>query len=1318
MLAALAALGLLLAFSASAQARVEVCAGGAASGGCDGPEAIAIDASAKRLYAADFRNDRVDVFDVETGDFIEAFGWGVLDGKSKLQVCTVTCRKGLVGDGSGQFSEIWGLAVDPTSHDLYVSERGNRRVQKFDPLAGAGEVSFLLMFGGGVDQTTGGDVCTAASGDLCGLGSNGTGEGEFSFEIGSNGLYVGVGPAGNIFVIDSSEVPGEFRKYSIRLQRFEPSGAVLTPQHILVTAQPEGARGLAVDSTGDLWITTQAALEKFAANGTPLLSGPIALPSPWGITVNSEAGQFPKDSVMVSAFGELPVGTGDLTLYGSDGSVLKRFGYGAFTVGSPPTRFQIDSLATFASSLGDIFASQSRGANPGGGEGRVFSLDFPPPGPLFFPAPCTAEPVGNTSATLKAEINPEGKATAYHFELVTDALFQHDEEELGPGHGFDQATRVPAQSSEDPSLPEDFELHTATAVAPVAPETKYHCRAAASNADGIVEGEPGTFTSRPPVGFGPTFASAVGPDSAVISTELSPEGIPTTGYFEYVDQAHFESEGGFASSQTRKIPDVGSGQSPIDFGSGNAFKLASVQLTGLVPNTVYRYRIVAIDSFFPNGITDPLEPGGKAFRTFASPGPILPDGRAWELVSPGQKESAEVGCPSVACGISRESLLRIQAAAGSGEAITYTSWTSFGQPQGAPSSSQYLSRRTAAGWATENISPFGTLARPIEPPYRGFSRDLSTAGFVVSEPLLAPGAQPGFENLYLRDNEGGDVKALTVLAPQFIPAQSNELNVFCTGYAGSSADGSRAFFAADGAMAGAPAGVGFSLYEWSAAAGLSLVSVLPNGTAATPSAHSSFGAAGENNNGSCTVGQAIIANSVSSAGSRVFWTYGGTYKEGPETSVAPLLVRIDGSETRQLDKKAAGAAGPSGEGRFWAATPDGSSAFFTAPGKLTADAGAGGDLYRYDTAASSLTDLTPGPVAPEIKGVIGASDDGTHVYFVGAGALTGAQENGVGEKAESGRSNLYLWQQGEGLRFIARLANETDGRDWSSGPEQLEARVTPSGQGIAFVSVESKALSGYDNERLGGGDCVPRFPEHEDQLTGGSRCPEAYLYDAATDQLTCASCNPAGSRPAGPAQFPGWTNPLEGPRYLSDDGERLFFESRDTLVPEDENHTRDIYEFEKAGFGTCSSDNSRFVPSSGGCVFLLSNGKSSAETYLLDASSSGRDVFFATRSVLVGWDVNENYDVYDVRAGGGLPEPQAPAQPCEGETCKPGIPPAPPGASAATPSFNGPGNPKPAACKKGKVRRGGKCVKKHNRKHHEKKSHAKSGAHRAGGAKG
>jgi DNA-binding beta-propeller fold protein YncE len=1263
----------LLASVPSVLGSATFCGSGSGAGQCASPRNIAVDVSAHRLYVADSANNRVNVFNADNNAFVEAFGWGVKNGNAEFQTCTTatTCRAGIAGAGKGQFNRPTGIAIDPSNGNLYVTEPENLRVQKFDPAAVPSE-KFLLMFGGGVDKTVPGNVCTAASGHTCGAGSNGAGEGEFSSTNGS-GIYVSVAPGGIVYALDSRKPGGPNgpeSEFKARLQKFEPSGTAIVPQHFLF--EGGAGKGLAVDSTGFFWTIGGGAIRKYDASGTLPALKTIPAFNPRAISVNVA------DSVFVAGneFGsETSIGE-----YDSGGTQLLRFGYRSF--GKSPFDSSPQGLALYESVGGDIYASA-------GGDvftTKMLAIDFPPPGPLVFPEPCNANPRGNTKATLNAEVNPEGKATTYHFQMVTEASFQQE--------GFAGATRVPAQASEDAVLAADFDLHKATAEASLVPETKYRCRVVAKNLDGEATGEEGLFESKQPIEFvPPVWATEVETESAIVNAIINPLGIPATGYFEYVTDAAFQVDG-FA--QASKAPDVAESETPLDFGAGESPKAGSTQLSELQPGTLYHYRIVGANAFVPAG-----RPGPEGtFRTPRSGGGGLPDGRAWELVSPAQKGSAEVAIPGSAGGLfAKERLFRIQAAASSGEAIAYTSWTSFEQAEGAPPASQYLSKRSAGGWGTENVSPAGFMANPLEPPYRGFASDLAFGGFVVSEPPLTEEAQKGVANLYLRDNQTGALQALTTEAPQFIPASEQGLQEFCTAYAGASADGSRAFFAANGAMAGAPAGVGFSLYEWSAGEGLRLISVLPDSTPSLPAVSSGFGAGG----GRCSMDQSVVAHAISADGSVAFWTYGGKFKGSEE----PLMARIDGTETVQLDAKdlVSPGPGPTGHGRFWAATPDGSKAFFTAPGQLTASAGAPeGQLYRYDTAARSLIDLTPGSIAPLVQGVLGVSDDGAYAYFVAKGTLTGAEENAAGQKAKAGSYNLYLYHEGEGVRFIAQLSG-LDDSDWSSAPSALTSRVTPDGRHLAFLSVETEALTGYNNIISPSGGC---HPEIENKLEGDPHCAEAYIYNAGDDELTCASCNPSEARPLGPTELPFWSNPLEGPRYLSDDGARLFFESRDVLSPADENKRRDVYEFEQAGAGTCSADNPGFDPISGGCIFLISSGGSgdqNDESYFLDASSSARDVFFATRSALVGWDTNDNYDVYDAREGGGFAEPPEEPSPCAAEACKPPATQPPPGSSPATPNFQGPGNPVEKPKKKHHKHKGKKHKGKHKGTKHKRTNH-------------
>lgn len=239
--------------------------------------------------------------------------------------------------------------------------------------------------------------------------------------------------------------------------------------------------------------------------------------------------------------------------------------------------------------------------------------------------------------------------------------------------------------------------------------------------------------------------------------------------------------------------------------------------------------------------------------------------------------------------------------------------------------------------------------------------------------------------------------------------------------------------------------------------------------------------------------------------------------------------------------------------------------------------------------------------------------------------------------------------------------------------------------------MSDRSLTGYDNEPAEGVSTSGTSPENPEAC--GVGCNEVYTYDAPTGSLTCVSCNPSGARPVGPSSLGESNGPFDSEhqrRNLSEDGSRLFFVSYDALVPHDSNGRQNIYEYED------------------GHVYPISDVAGDYNSYFLDASSSGGDVFFATADELVAQDQDESIDVYDARVGGGFPTPVS-VPPCDnGDSCKP--PPTPqPGVfgAPASATFSGAGNPvssppvvkpkskkKAVKCAKGKKPSRGKCVKR------------------------
>jgi hypothetical protein len=576
--------------------------------------------------------------------------------------------------------------------------------------------------------------------------------------------------------------------------------------------------------------------------------------------------------------------------------------------------------------------------------------------------------------------------------------------------------------------------------------------------------------------------------------------------------------------------------------------------------------------------------------------------------------------------------------------------------------SYLATRASAGGWAAQDIQPRG-LGNVH---YQAFSNDLSI-GILDSSEILpeagVPEALGGYDLLYSRIDSDGSYRALFTAKPPNRPPGSGGPGIFGTAdqgegrihpvlYAGANSGTgavlplSHILFEANDALTADALDPGVeanNLYD-SVGGQLSLVNVLPSG-APEPNKNATFGAPRAGN----FLQTPDLSHVISADGSHVFWSSLNNAGE-PED----LYVRENGTETALISEG----------GRFWTANAEGTEAFFTK-----------GDLYEWrevDGEATS-TDLTPGV---EVQGVLGASENGEYVYYVDAS------------------DNLDLWHEGT-TTFIATLSpadndtqvnREGQSGDWQPGLGQRTAEVTPDGRAVVFMS--SQGLTGYDNEGL----------------------QEVYVYDAETNHVFCASCDPSGAPPmiAGgyngkaaflPLSF-GATQSMNTyqPRWINEAGSRVFFDSAEPLVSQDTGGVQDVYEWEQDGAGSCQAAE--------GCVYLLSGGISTDVSAFVDASSSGGDVFLVTRAQLAPQDRNENDDLYDVRVGGVQPlSPSA----CTGTGCQ-GVPSAPP--LFATPpsvTFNGVGNleppplvpavkPKPKAkakqCKKGYVKKQGRCVKK------------------------
>ena len=832
------------------------------------------------------------------------------------------------------------------------------------------------------------------------------------------------------------------------------------------------------------------------------------------------------------------------------------------------------------------------------------------------------------------------------------------------------------------------------------------------------------FAPAPP---GPPMVDSVSsqninPTSTELKAQIDANGFDTHYYFQYgtVDCATSPSS----------CTDVPVGPPGEDIGSGFGDHGVSGVLQNLQSGVSYFYRVIA-----ENEKGEHAE-GAQTLNTFTTlPNPVglLPDGRAWELVSPPEKGGAGIE----AIGGSGGPAGGVMEASEDGNAITYVADAPVErEPEGShsPEGTQVISNRGSDAWASKDIVtpsrkgegfPSG---KPQE--YQLFSADLAFAlvqpwGLTnLQDPPLVPGSKEEERGIYRRSNATCQATPATCYQP-LVTAENNTAEVREKfggevgiigggGVISGTSDLSHVVFQSEVALTGPKPKASElvpRLYEWSAEKApseqLELVSVLPSGK---PARNPVLG-----NN--ISIGTAA-RSAISTDGSRVFWT---ETEAGKNEETNRLYVRdTRKGETLQLNVPAPGVKlskieeEEAEEVHFQIASSDGSRVFFTDTASLTEGARlktakqGPADLYECvlvevsEKLACNLTDLTVDPrsgfgESADVVGVApGASEDGSSVYFVANGVLSpGATPGDCARltsvtESRAASCNLYLEHYNgeskawEGPRFIATLSQE-DAPDWGgSGAGSLggvTSRVSPNGRYLAFMS--NRPLTGYDN--------VDANPEAK-----GARDEEVFLYDANTRRLVCASCN-AGTPPHGVLDTersgeglglvvdrPGvWRGP-EGGRWLAGSIPGWTPLEPNTASYQSRYLSNEGRLFFNSATALVAQDTNgkedvyEYEPTglggcegSPGCVALISSGTAKQESAFLDASTSGNDVFFVTAGQLVTADHDNSFDVYDARVC-------TESSPC----LKPPTPPPPPCATEVScrpappsqPGFEAPGS--------------------------------------------
>jgi hypothetical protein len=853
------------------------------------------------------------------------------------------------------------------------------------------------------------------------------------------------------------------------------------------------------------------------------------------------------------------------------------------------------------------------------------------------------------AATLNGVINPDGVATVdCHFEWGPTRT-------LGQSVPCDQGNVFTGSSDSDVTAP----------ISGLTKGTTYFYRLSGYNSNGIPS--PATtleFIAQEPPDPSHAFTDAINVDGVVLHAEIDPEGGPTKYRFEYGTDESYGS-----STPVDSLEDLLGEQA------------VSKQLLGLQPDTTYHYRVVAEndagsvpgpDRTFTTFAADPgTDPCPNAQVRKQTGSALLLDCRAYELVS-----AANAGGYDVESDLAPGQLPLVSPAK-AGDRLLYSlhqgavpgiagNPTNFGRDP-------YVASRTSTGWTTEYVGlPADGMAEqgPFGSPLLETSSSLARflfGGDGICDPCFAPSSI----NIPLREPDGSIVAAMAGLLEPVTINPSGQVAKYL------SADEGHLVFGTKSKLE--PAGKnGFTtIYERELSEEgkelseeeeeedkTQVVSTLPSGA---------------------TIGAgAGWELDLSSDGSRVL--IGQKLGADAKGNNRYHLYLHLGTDPHSVDLSPGTTSGVYFDGM----SEDGSQVYYTTAEKLLpADTDESADVYRteVDSGAAVQRSLvsvaTAGPSNDDACTPTGAPDTwnapagngkcGALAFAGGGGVVpqTGAlyflspelldgPGNGV-----AGLPNLYLEAPGGVPRFLAAIGvgpATAHAIDAAATRRLSDFQATPDGHFVAFGS--DRSLTGFDSRGF----------------------EEIFRYDSQADLLICVSCPSSLAAPASDTSLPEYGS------GLTDDG-RVFFDSAEPYVLRDANGETDVYE------------------RSGSALQLITTGEAPEGSSLLTVSSDGVNAYFFTREVLASGDENGSaVKVYDAREGGGFlfrapPFPCAASDECHGAGTSQ---PPPPQINTREGSGRNSGV-ESKRCRRGFLRRHGRCVRRHHKKHRRHLNHRRSG---------
>jgi hypothetical protein len=1218
---------------------------------------VTVDPASQNVYVADPGNDAIDIFSSSGAYQSSITGLGIPTGPFSSNACST--------------------AVSDITGDVYVADSGPEVVYVFNAMGTYLEtikVSGAEYVDVAVDQATG-DIYIANFHE--GVVDRFNSKNEYEPGSQLTGLSKPRGLAtdssGDLYVADSADAGSD---EGGTVQEFNFSGSRIAQITGTPTVPLGNLRSVAVDSSGNIYVAdaSDGVVEEFNSSGTFI--GQTAAPGgpfPQGVAVNAAGDLYVADRSspegVVDIFGSNLVVVPDVGIEAAkrvspigaqlNGSVNPdetsvtacQFEYGTETTygssvpcspvtpsgaSAVPVSAELSGLERSTTYHYRLVASNTNGASYSH-DGEFTTLASYPP--VVSIGAITA--LAQNSATLSGDVNPNEGNTTYRFEDSTDGA---NWTSLGGASIAANAGEVPVTQN----------------VTTLAGHTTYHVRLVALNEGGTSTSGETTFTTPGPAQ--PQLPVSAGcPNEQVRSeSDVDPETgvpfslqLPECRAYEMVSPplkngasatSSVASTLGFSASKVERMGLEGSTVLIASTGVWpGAEQPANSDLTSTDGEEAVRYRVTRGESGW--GFKPEVPPASdlRAYLPF-----VVPD-------------AADLGLNGI--------------------------WTGAGFAPGESNSNISIAGKTNQQGNLYLLEPDGALAE-IGPSVPLSDRGINTdAEGVIAGNVESPGASADLSRVLLRvvafrwpfdQTKRGRLQAGDAISSLYEYAGTGH-----TGEGGDvptlvGVDNTGALISQCGTEAGGISSGGSTVFFTAQAADAECAAASSTGAGTGPVVNQLFARVGEPGKGA-EVGSAVTVNV---AGTLECAT--GSFDSCNVTSA----VKYQGAST------------------------DGSKVFFTSeqPELVAGDTDSTDNLYECRLPGDSGTPLIPvSPVNPcpdlvrvsvpvsgpsaGVQSVAAVSHDGSHVYFIATGVLSG--ENAEHNSPTEGQDNLYVWQEPSATypqghtAFIATLPSAALGASEGEG-----GQVTPDGD--AFVFTSSADLTPDDTSTVN----------------------QVFLYEAQHEALIRVSkgqdaFNNDGNTTTSPATIATGAER----KTISADGSTVVFQSSDALTPQVHGGTRDVYLWRGGNVslisdGTPASENSR------------KDTNSVAEAGLVGIDASGRNVFFTTAAQLVGQDGDELSDLYDARVDGGFPAPKVTG--CSGEACQGAPSPSPSPLSPGSLFAGGSGNlapqvkaalpPKPKSLTRAqKLAKALKACEKDKSK--ENRAKCKSAAHKLYGAR-